>query len=185
MTLIILDLLWKNSNDFNMLQHFSAYSYYFKELQKISELSEEFKRQLPFDKLFNVINLLSVLWSQYANKQPSIWKAYVIENQDVLKMLFKTALRIPEQGSHLCLLLLSAAFEMKTDKKQLEATPINNSNSSIDLQIEQNITSNLGNKSEDIFINGSISNELNFNFYFFNAISLYFAHIKRKRLKYS
>lgn len=88
----------------------SVYEFYFKIICQMYEQSNEFRRALSFEKLFNLVNLLNSLWFKYAQKKPELWKIFVLDRPDILKMLFKASYRVIEQGAYPCLLLLAIVF---------------------------------------------------------------------------
>mmetsp|Transcript_41900 Transcript_41900/g.48479 ORF Transcript_41900/g.48479 Transcript_41900/m.48479 type:complete len:248 (-) Transcript_41900:1087-1830(-) len=121
--IMILQLLCRDEKEFLKLQHMSVYEFYFKIICQMYEQSNEFRRALSFEKLFNLINLLNSLWFKYAQKKPELWKMFALDRPDIFKMLFKASYKVIEQGAYPCLCLLAAAFEQpkssaKRDKEQ-------------------------------------------------------------------
>lgn len=97
--LAILSSLCQNETEFNSLQHVAVYDYYFMMVQKIYTESNEMRKSLPYEKLFNLINLLNMVWSKFAEKQKKLWREYAVDHPDVLKMLYKISFKTVEEAS--------------------------------------------------------------------------------------
>jgi len=110
----LVELLCENDKEFLKLQHISVYKYYFKMVEEIFVESNEFKRNISYEKLFLLINLLKTIWSKYTQREPSLWKKYAIDHPETLKMLFKISFKTVEQAACPCLCLLASAFEISS-----------------------------------------------------------------------
>lgn len=78
------------------MHHTSVYEFNFKFIKQLYDDTNEFRRPLSYEKLFDLIEVLDMLWNNYAQKQPELWQAFAIEAE--------------ANGGQVCQVLLKAAY---------------------------------------------------------------------------